>query len=167
MAATGMPKAPACWSEMRRWCSYGSSSNTRGSELLCRGRGRFEGGVAWRRQAVGQMGQIKPLFCKVLYEGLLEKHYKKDLLSVPSVPAAAPHWAPSGVGEFVTDDRRTAPFRDGRVTLAAFLNDRRNELQEDYLSERQQSASWTWSASRPHGICHAVPEPDARREGGI
>jgi progesterone 5beta-reductase/iridoid synthase-like 1,4-enone reductase family protein len=30
--------------------------------------------------------------------------------------------------------------------------------QQDYLSERQRRASWTWSASRPHAICHAAPD---------
>ena len=30
--------------------------------------------------------------------------------------------------------------------------------QQDYLADRQADASWTWSASRPHCICHAVPD---------
>jgi nucleoside-diphosphate-sugar epimerase len=30
--------------------------------------------------------------------------------------------------------------------------------QQDYLSTRQSGASWSWSASRPHCICHAVPD---------
>jgi hypothetical protein len=91
------------------------------------------------------MGQIKPVFYKVLYEGLLEKHYEKDLLAVPSVPAAAPP-GPQAASASVNDDRRTAPFHDGRVTLArlpAFhwykrsydnaLNDRRDELRAERM----------------------------------
>jgi hypothetical protein len=59
----------------------------RGARPLARGRVRRAGS---RSQAVGRMGQIKPVFYKVLYEGLLEKDCKKDLLSVPSVPAPKP-----------------------------------------------------------------------------
>jgi nucleoside-diphosphate-sugar epimerase len=29
--------------------------------------------------------------------------------------------------------------------------------QEDYIIDRQRDKDWTWSTSRPHGICHDVP----------
>ncbi len=30
--------------------------------------------------------------------------------------------------------------------------------QQDYLEERSRRAGWSWSASRPHGLLHAVPD---------
>lgn len=29
--------------------------------------------------------------------------------------------------------------------------------QQDFIADRQKGKAWTWSASRPHGICHSVP----------
>jgi nucleoside-diphosphate-sugar epimerase len=58
-------------------------------------------------------------------------------------------WYGAHLGPFRTPAREDDP----RITSAHFYH-----AQQDYLSERQKSASWTWSASRPAGICHAVPD---------
>jgi hypothetical protein len=93
-------------------------------EILCEGRGRPEGGRGSRSRAVGQMGQmgqmgqIKPPFVKFCIKAFLEKLYKKDLLSVPSVPAPpSPGWAPSGVptsGPDTISPRMTKSLRSRR-----------------------------------------------------
>jgi len=58
-------------------------------------------------------------------------------------------WYGSHLGPFPTPAREDDP----RSVSANFYY-----AQQDYLSERQRHASWTWSASRPHAICHAVPD---------
>jgi len=57
-------------------------------------------------------------------------------------------WYGSHLGPFRTPAREDDP----RNVAANFYY-----AQQDYLSERQRRASWTWSASRPHAICHAEP----------
>jgi nucleoside-diphosphate-sugar epimerase len=58
-------------------------------------------------------------------------------------------WYGSNLGRFPTPAREDAPRS---------LADNFYYAQQDYLAERQPKASWTWTASRPHGICHAVPD---------
>src|SRR5215831_11645592 len=58
-------------------------------------------------------------------------------------------WYGSHLGPFRTPAREDDP----RSTPANFYH-----AQQDYLSERQRGAAWKWSASRPHAICHAVPD---------
>lgn len=58
-------------------------------------------------------------------------------------------WYGSHLGSFAVPAREDDP----RCVPANFYH-----AQEDYLIDRQRRAAWTWSASRPHSICHAVPE---------
>jgi nucleoside-diphosphate-sugar epimerase len=58
-------------------------------------------------------------------------------------------WYGSHLGPFKTPAREDDP----RSVSTTFYY-----AQEDYLAARQRGASWTWSSSRPHGICHAVPD---------
>jgi nucleoside-diphosphate-sugar epimerase len=58
-------------------------------------------------------------------------------------------WYGSHLGAFRTPAREDDP----RAVPPNFYH-----LQQDYLSNRQRHASWTWSASRPHAICHAVAD---------
>jgi len=58
-------------------------------------------------------------------------------------------WYGSHLGPFRTPAREDDP----RSVSANFYY-----AQEDYLKERQRNAAWSWSSSRPHGICHAVPD---------
>lgn len=58
-------------------------------------------------------------------------------------------WYGSHLGPF-----RTPAHEDDPRTLAANFY----YAQQDYLEARQPRAAWTWSASRPHGICHAIPD---------
>jgi nucleoside-diphosphate-sugar epimerase len=58
-------------------------------------------------------------------------------------------WYGSHIGPFPTPAREDDP----RGMPANFYH-----AQEDFLIERQSRAAWTWSASRPHSICHAMPE---------
>ncbi|MEW1819201.1 SDR family oxidoreductase [Arthrobacter sp. NPDC080031] len=53
-------------------------------------------------------------------------------------------WYGNHLGEFKTPAQETDP----RHMPPNFYYD-----QQDYIVERQQGASWTWSAARPHGIC--------------
>ena len=58
-------------------------------------------------------------------------------------------WYGSHLGPFRTPAREEDP----RHVSPNFYH-----AQQDYLSERQRQASWTWSASRPHAICHAATD---------
>jgi nucleoside-diphosphate-sugar epimerase len=58
-------------------------------------------------------------------------------------------WYGSNLGPFPTPAREDGP----RGAPANFYH-----AQEDYLAERRRGTAWTWSASRPHSICHAVPD---------
>ncbi|TCT06226.1 SDR family oxidoreductase [Aquabacter spiritensis] len=58
-------------------------------------------------------------------------------------------WYGSDIGPFPTPAREDDP-RSVRTTFYY--------AQQDYVAARQPGRSWTWSASRPHGICHAVPD---------
>jgi nucleoside-diphosphate-sugar epimerase len=58
-------------------------------------------------------------------------------------------WYGSHLGPFRTPAREDDPRSVPQTFYYA---------QQDYLSARQLGASWTWSASRPHCICHAVPD---------
>jgi hypothetical protein len=57
-------------------------------------------------------------------------------------------WYGSTLGAFPTPAREDDP----RSLAPNFYY-----AQQDFIAERQKSKAWTWSASRPHGICHAVP----------
>lgn len=58
-------------------------------------------------------------------------------------------WYGSDLGPFPTPAREDDP-RSVRTTFYY--------AQQDWLTERQRGRGWTWTASRPHGICHAVPD---------
>jgi nucleoside-diphosphate-sugar epimerase len=58
-------------------------------------------------------------------------------------------WYGSHLGPFPVPAHEDGP----RCVPAIFYH-----AQQDYLADRQRRASWTWSATRPHSICHAVPQ---------
>lgn len=58
-------------------------------------------------------------------------------------------WYGSTFGAFPTPAREDDP----RILAPNFYY-----AQQDFIAERQRGKAWSWSASRPHGICHAVPD---------
>jgi nucleoside-diphosphate-sugar epimerase len=58
-------------------------------------------------------------------------------------------WYGSTLGPFPTPAREDDPRSLGSNFYYA---------QQDFIAQRQKGRAWTWSASRPHGICHAVPD---------
>lgn len=54
----------------------------------------------------------------------------------------------SHIGAFKTPAKETDP----RCLQEVFYY-----AQEDYIAGRQRGKRWTWSTTRPHGICHTVP----------
>jgi nucleoside-diphosphate-sugar epimerase len=58
-------------------------------------------------------------------------------------------WYGSNLGRFPTPAREDAPRSAANNFYYA---------QQDYLEARQPHSSWTWTTTRPHGICHAVPD---------
>lgn len=58
-------------------------------------------------------------------------------------------WYGSDLGPFPTPACEDDP-RSPRTTFYY--------AQQDWIAERQRGKNWTWSATRPHGICHAVPD---------
>jgi nucleoside-diphosphate-sugar epimerase len=58
-------------------------------------------------------------------------------------------WYGSQLGPFKTPAREDDPRG---------LTDTFYYRQQDFIAERQAGKPWTWSTSRPHGICHAVPD---------
>jgi len=58
-------------------------------------------------------------------------------------------WYGSNLGPF----RTPAKEDDPRVLVNNFYY-----AQQDYIEARQRGRGWTWSTTRPHGICHLVPD---------
>ncbi|WP_375459947.1 SDR family oxidoreductase [uncultured Enterovirga sp.] len=58
-------------------------------------------------------------------------------------------WYGSQLGPFSTPAREDDPRS---------LADNFYYRQQDFIAERQQGKAWSWSTSRPHGICHTVPD---------
>ncbi len=58
-------------------------------------------------------------------------------------------WYGSDLGPFTTPAREEDP-RSMRTTFYY--------AQQDYIAAHQRGKNWTWTATRPHGICHAVPD---------
>lgn len=70
----------------------------------------------------------------------------KDLSHVHLVHGTK--WYGSTLGAFPTPAREDDP----RSLAPTFYY-----AQQDFIAERQKGRAWTWSTSRPHGICHTVP----------
>lgn len=58
-------------------------------------------------------------------------------------------WYGSNLGPF----RTPAKEDDPRIVMNNFYY-----AQQDYIEARQRGRAWSWSTTRPHGICHLVPD---------